>query len=286
MLAVVLSIGLVVDDAIVMTENIYIRIERGMSPVEAGIEGAKEIFFAVVSTTVTLVAVFLPIVFMEGMTGRLFTEFALVIAGSVIISSIAALIFTPMLATKLLRKHDKKNWLYRKTEPFFEWLNRWYGGALGWFLHRRWLVFPIMALMMFAIFYYWNSIPSELAPMEDRSMITVRISGQEGSTFEYVRDYADRVADIADSVASERKAILSRSWNGSGFLNVVLPNIKDRRRSQMEIASALGGAIRGETQARAFVNQQSTFGGNRGGLCSMYCRLQASKSCRSSCRNS
>ncbi len=266
MLAVVLSIGLVVDDAIIMTENIYIRIERGMSPIEAGIEGAKEIFFAVVSTTVTLVAVFLPIVFMEGMTGRLFTEFAIVIAGSVIISSVAALIFTPMLSTKLLKKSEKKNWLYRKTEPFFEGLNRWYGNALGWFLRRRWLSLPIMALMLFAIFYYWNSIPSELAPLEDRSMISVRISGQEGSTFEYVRDYADRVADIADSVAWEKKAILSRSWNGGGFLNVVLPDIGDRHRSQMEIASAISGAIRSETQARAFVNQQSTFGGNRGGM--------------------
>ena len=120
--------------------------------------------------------------------------------------------------------------------------------------------------MLFAIFYYWNSIPSELAPLEDRSMISVRISGQEGSTFEYVRDYTDRVADIADSVAWERRAILSRSWGGGGFLNVILPNIKDRDRSQMEIASALSGAIRGETQARAFVNQQSTFGGNRGGM--------------------
>ena len=123
MLAIVLSVGLVVDDAIVMTENIYTRIERGMKPIEAGIEGAKEIFFAVISTTVTLVAVFLPIVFMEGSTGRLFREFSFVVAGTVIISSFAALTITPMLATKLLVHREKKNWLYRKTEPFFDSLN-------------------------------------------------------------------------------------------------------------------------------------------------------------------
>ena len=119
MLAVVLSVGLVVDDAIVMTENIYIRIERGMNPFKAGIEGAKEIFFAVISTTVTLVAVFLPIVFMEGTSGRLFREFSFVVAGSVIISSFAALTFTPMLATKILKRRKVQPWLYRKTEPFY-----------------------------------------------------------------------------------------------------------------------------------------------------------------------
>ena len=115
MLAVVLAVGLVVDDAIVMTENIYIRIERGMPPMQAGIEGAKEIFFAVVSTTITLVAVFFPIVFMEGTTGRLFREFSMVISGSIIISAFAALTFTPMLATKMLKQQKRKNAFYRSV---------------------------------------------------------------------------------------------------------------------------------------------------------------------------
>ena len=119
MLAIVLAVGLVVDDAIVMTENIYIRIERGMKPLEAGIDGAREIFFAVISTTITPVAVFVPIVFMEGNTGRLFREFSFVVAGAVVISSFAALTFTPMLATKLLVKREQQSWFYRKTEPFF-----------------------------------------------------------------------------------------------------------------------------------------------------------------------
>ena len=142
MLAIVLSVGLVVDDAIVMTENIYIRIEKGMSPKEAGIEGAKEIFFAVISTTITLVAVFFPIVFMDGMTGRLFREFSIVISGSVIISSFAALTFTPMLATKLLIKREKQGWFYSKTEPFFEGMNRLYSRSLAAFLNKRWIALP------------------------------------------------------------------------------------------------------------------------------------------------
>lgn len=164
MLAVVLAVGLVVDDAIVMTENIYVRIERGMPPKEAGIEGAKEIFFAVISTTITLVAVFFPIVFMDGMTGRLFREFSIVVSGSVIISSFAALTFTPMLATKLLVKQEKKNWFYIKTEPFFEGMNRIYSRSLEIFLRKRWLAMPLVLGTLFIIVFLWNAIPAEMAP--------------------------------------------------------------------------------------------------------------------------
>ena len=173
MLAVVLAVGLVVDDAIVMTENIYVRIERGMPPKEAGIEGAKEIFFAVISTTITLVAVFFPIVFMDGMTGRLFREFSIVVSGSVIISSFAALTFTPMLATKLLVKQEKKNWFYIKTEPFFEGMNRIYSRSLEIFLRKRWLAMPLVLGTLFIIVFLWNAIPAEMAPLEDRSQISI-----------------------------------------------------------------------------------------------------------------
>ena len=173
MLAVVLAVGLVVDDAIVMTENIYVRIERGMPPKEAGIEGAKEIFFAVISTTITLVAVFFPIVFMDGMTGRLFREFSIVVSGSVIISSFAALTFTPMLATKLLVKQEKKNWFYIKTEPFFEGMNRIYSRSLEIFLRKRWLAMPLVLGTLFIIVFLWNAIPAEMAPLEDLSLIHI-----------------------------------------------------------------------------------------------------------------
>lgn len=266
LLAVVLSVGLVVDDAIVVTENIYVRIERGMNPREAGIEGSKEIFFAVLSTTITLIAVFIPIVFMEGMTGRLFREFSVVIAGSVAISSFVALTFTPMLATKMLKKREQQNWLYRKTDPFFVWLNHIYEKGLDYFLDKKWLSFPIVILLIAAIGYYWQKIPSELAPLEDRSMISVNLRGPEGTTFEFIRDFADRIEFVTDSVVPERQSVMARSWGTSGFLSVLLPDIQDRDRSQMEVADALSAAVRTETRARAFVQQQSTFGGRRGGM--------------------
>jgi len=266
LLAVVLSVGLVVDDAIVVTENIYVRIENGMSPKEAGIEGSKEIFFAVISTTITLIAVFIPIVFMEGMTGRLFKEFSIVIAGSVAISSFAALTFTPMLATKLLKKREQQNWFYRKTEPFFVWLNKAYETGLDFFLGKKWLAIPIVILLVAMIGYFWKKIPSELAPLEDRSILTINMRGPEGTTFEFVRNFADRIEFVADSLVPERQAIMTRSWGSSGFMNVFLPDIQDRERSQTEIAEQLSAAVRKETQARAFVQQQSTFGGQRGGM--------------------
>ena len=200
MLAIVLSVGLVVDDAIVMTENIYIRIERGMRPFEAGIEGAKEIFFAVISTTITLVAVFLPIVFMEGTSGRLFREFSFVVAGSVIISSFAALTFTPMLATKLLIKREKQGWFYQKTEPFFEGMNRIYARSLNAFLKRRIWAIPVTVIMLIAIGVLWVQIPAEMAPMEDRSQISINTRAAEGASYEYIRDYTEDINNLVDSI--------------------------------------------------------------------------------------
>ena len=266
MLAIVLSVGLVVDDAIVMTENIYIRIERGMSPKEAGIEGSKEIFFAVISTTITLVAVFFPIVFMEGTTGRLFREFSIVVSGSVIISSFAALTFTPMLATKLLVKRKEKNWFYRKTEPFFDGLNNGYSKLLDAFLNKRAWAWGITAVTLVGIFYLWNAIPSEMAPLEDRSRITIRTTGPEGVTYEYMRDYAEDITATADSIMPDAEAITTRVFSGSGNIQITLKDLKDRDYSQMEVAEKLSKAVQKKTKARAFVQQQSTFGGRRGGM--------------------
>ena len=266
MLAIVLSVGLVVDDAIVMTENIYIRIERGMSPKEAGIEGSKEIFFAVISTTITLVAVFFPIVFMEGTTGRLFREFSIVVSGSVIISSFAALTFTPMLATKLLVKRKEKNWFYRKTEPFFDGLNRGYSKLLDMFLQKRGWAWVITVITLVGIFYLWNAIPSEMAPLEDRSRITINTKGPEGVTYEYMRDYAEDITATADSIMPDAESITTRIWSGSGNIQITLKDLQDRDYSQMEVAEKLSRAVQKKTMARAFVQQQSTFGGRRGGM--------------------
>ena len=266
MLAIVLAVGLVVDDAIVMTENIYIRIERGMPPVEAGIEGSKEIFFAVVSTTITLVAVFLPIVFMEGTTGRLFREFSFVVAGSVIISAFAALTFTPMLATKLLVKREKQSWFYRKTEPFFDGLNRFYARSLKVFLrHRVWAI-PVMVVALGASVFLWTHIPAEMAPLEDRSSITIRTTGPEGVTYEYMRDYTEEINRLADSIMPDAEFITARVSSGSGNVQITLKDLAERDYTQMEVAEKLSKAVQGHTDARSFVQQQSTFGGRRGAM--------------------
>ena len=266
MLAVVLSVGLVVDDAIVMTENIYIRIERGMKPFDAGIEGAKEIFFAVISTTVTLVAVFLPIVFMEGTSGRLFREFSFVVAGSVIISSFVALTFTPMLSTKLLLKREKQSWFYRKTEPFFEGLNRVYSKALESFLKRRVIAIPFTLLTLVLIGYLWNKIPAEMAPLEDRSQININTKGAEGVSYEYLRDYTEDINLLVDSIVPDAQSVTARVSSGSGNIRITLKDIKDRDYTQMEVAEKISKAIKTKTKARSFVQQQSSFGGRRSSM--------------------
>ncbi|NDV60131.1 efflux RND transporter permease subunit [Bacteroides sp. 519] len=266
MLAIVLSVGLVVDDAIVMTENIYIRIEQGMSPKEAGIEGSKEIFFAVVSTTITLVAVFFPIVFMEGMTGRLFREFSIVLSGSVIISSFVALTFTPMIATKLLKRREKQNWVYRKTEPFFEGLNNLYSKGLNAFLKWKFLAIPIIIATLFIIGFLWTTIPSEMAPLEDRSLIRINTRGAEGVTYEYMRDYTEDITQLVDSIVPDARTITARVWSGAGNVEISLKDMKDRDYSQMDVAEEISRAVQKKTMARSFVQQQSSMGGRRGGM--------------------
>ena len=266
MLAIVLAVGLVVDDAIVMTENIYIRIERGMKPLDAGIEGAKEIFFAVISTTITLVAVFFPIVFMEGTTGRLFREFSFVVAGSVIISSFAALTFTPMLATKLLVKRERQSWFYRKTEPFFDGLNRIYSRSLAAFLRHRAIAIVVMVIAVVTSVWMWVSVPAEMAPLEDRSSLTISTKGPEGVTYEYMRDYTEEINRLADSVVPDAKFVTARVWESSGSVQITLKDLADRDYSQMEVADKLSKAVSDRTDARSFVQQQSTFGGRRGSM--------------------
>ena len=263
MLAVVLAVGLVVDDAIVMAENIYTKIEDRIAPKEAGIRGSQEIFFAIISTTITLAAVFLPIVFMSGMTGKLFIEFSIVITGSVIISAFVALTFTPMIATKMLKRREEHNFFHRKTEPFFEKLNQLYEHSLHSFLKRKWWALIITALMLTLIGYTWFFIPSETAPLEDRSSLSINTRLPEGSTFEYVDQYVVGVSALADELVPERVSNIIRMWGSSGNVRLMLPDIRDRERSQMDIAAALADPLRQLTTGRAFVQQQSTFGGRR-----------------------
>jgi multidrug efflux pump len=266
MLAIVLAVGLVVDDAIVVVENIYQKIEKGMTPRDASIEGSQEIFFAVVSTTITLVAVFFPIVFLEGMTGRLFREFSIVVAGAVIISSFVALTFTPMLASKILVKREKKNWFMVKTEPFFEGMNRIYEKWLAYFIAHKILVIPIFVVTIVLVIVFLRSIPAEMAPLEDRSQVMVRTNLPEGATFEYTRDYTNRISNIVDSLVPEKESNMTIIFGSFGMVRLTLPDMVDRERSQMEIADEISTGVRPETAARAFVQQQSTFGGRRGGM--------------------
>lgn len=269
LLAIVLAIGLVVDDAIVVMENIYTKIEKGMSPKEAAIKGSKEIFFAVIATTITLVAVFFPIVFLQGVTGRLFREFSIVIAGAVIISSFVALTFTPMLSSKLLTAKASEGWFYRKSEPFFVWLNNIYSSSLEAFMKRRWMAVAFLVVSFVFILILWKGIPSEMAPLEDRSLINVSSTAQEGATYDYMLKYSDKLYDNLVEVVPEKDKIMQMvglgSRNRSNF-QISLVNPDDRKRTQQEIADDLSPVVAKMTGARAFVNQQQTFGGRRGGM--------------------
>ena len=271
LLAVVLAIGLVVDDAIVVMENIYTKIEQGMDPKEAGVKGTAEIFFAVIATTITLAAVFFPIVFLQGITGRLFREFSIVIAGAVIISSFVALTLTPMLSSRILKKRKGgHNKLYRVTEPFFQWLGATYKNALNAFLLRRHWATPLVMLMALALIgVLWVSIPSEMAPMEDRGQLSVNSTAPEGATFDYTLRYSDELSQFMLEDAPEITSLFQivGLWNtNSAFHRITLSDAKDRSRSQQEIADDLGEKVRAFTGARTFITQQATFGGRRGGL--------------------
>jgi multidrug efflux pump len=266
LLAIVLAVGLVVDDAIVVVENIFVKIEQGMEPKEAGIKGSNELYFAVISTTITLVAVFLPVVFMEGMTGKLFIEFSIVLAIAVVISSFVALTLTPMLSTKLLKKKEKDNWFYRFTEPFFVWLNNFYERLLVAFLRRRWIVWIIFISSLVFIYMLFTSIKSELAPLEDRSLLNMTMVAQQGATYDYVNDFVqDLNEELLDSIP-EDITVMIRMRGNNGFVNVTLPKISERQRSQQQIANQISALVAPKTKVRTFVIQQSTFGGQRAGM--------------------
>lgn len=266
LLAIVLAIGIVVDDAIVVMENIYVKIENGINPVEAGLTGSKEIFFAIISTTITLISVFFPIVFLQGITGRLFREFAIVMAGAVAISAFLALSLTPMVSTKLLRYEKKHSWFHRKTEKFFEKLYSLYHNWLETFLNKRYYALVIIALALGLVYLLYKSIPAEMAPLEDRSQISVNTTAPEGATYEFMLDYVEQLAGIVEEKVPERTGYTMFIRGGNmGNLRITLVSPKERKRSQQEIADMLTSEFRKKTKARAAVIQQSTFGGRRAG---------------------
>ena len=220
LLSIVLATGLVVDDAIVVLENIYSKIEKGMNPMEAGMIGSKEIFFAILSTTVTLAAVFLPIIFLEGFTGKLFREFAIVMAGAVIISAFVSLTLTPMMSAHWLRHSDHHSKFYARTENFFVALISRYNRSLQRFLRHRWIAFVIMAVSVVLIGILWPMIPSELAPMQDKSRVSVSVTAPEGVSFEKMDEYMKSLAVIVDTIPEKYAFNCMTAMGGGGSAGV------------------------------------------------------------------
>jgi multidrug efflux pump len=273
LLSLVLATGLVVDDGIVVTENIFKKIEQGMDKYTAAKEGSKEIFFAVVSTSLTLAIVFLPIIFLQGFVGRLFREFGIVVAGAVLISAFVSLSLTPVLNIYLTKKnvHDH-SWFYRKTEPFFAGMENTYKNMLNAFMGKRWIAFVIVALCVGAIYFVGKKLPSELAPMEDRNRLRMSITAPEGTDFDYMdRAVYDITQKVMDSVP-ERFVVLSFAPNfaGAGGANnanvsIGLVDANERKRSQNDIAQNLNKIFKDQTDLRIFVTQEQTISVGQGG---------------------
>ncbi len=274
MLGIVLATGLVVDDGIVVTENIYKKMEKGMNKYRAALEGSKEIFFAVISTSVTLAVVFLPILFLQGFTGRLFKEFGVVVAGAVLISCFVSLTLTPVLSVKLSGKGGH-SWFYRVTEPFFTGMENGYHRLLGSFMKIRWVaLLMILACVVSAVLIY-PRLKSELAPMEDRNQFRLQLSAPEGTAYEYMDNYVNALTQfIMDSVPEYRTAltVTAPGFSGSGsvnsgFVRVTLVDPPDRDRSQQEIVDMVSRNLPRFPEGRAFAIQEQTISVNRrGGL--------------------
>ncbi|MCA1965877.1 MAG: efflux RND transporter permease subunit [Flavobacterium sp.] len=275
LLAIVLATGLVVDDGIVVTENIFKKVEEGMSPIEAAIKGSNEIFFAVISISVTLAAVFLPIIFLEGFVGRLFREFGVVIGAAVLISAFVSLTLTPMLNAYLMKGGEqKKTKFYEATEPFFVSLNTGYANALTKFLKRKWLSFPIIGVCIGLIILFFAILPKETAPYDDRSLGVISVTTPEGSTYEYTDRFMEELSDlINDSIPEKKVALvitspgfLSSSVN-AGRVRLALVDPSEREKSQKEIVDDLNKWTKKYPQAKVNVSEQPTISVNRrGGL--------------------
>lgn len=276
LLAIVLATGLVVDDGIVVTENIFKKVEEGYSPFEAAIKGSNEIFFAVISISVTLAAVFLPVIFLQGFVGRLFREFGVVIGAAVLISAFVSLTLTPMLNAYLMKKTGhKKTRFYEMTEPYFIKLNEGYAEKLNKFLDRKWLAIPIIAVCVGLIVLFWKILPKETAPYDDRSAINMNMTTPEGSSFAYTDRFMMKIQQMVSDSIPEKKVnitITSPGFGGSGstnsgFVRMGLTDPGDRNKTQAEIANKLTKITRKYTEGKVTVTQQPTISvGRRGGL--------------------
>ncbi len=275
LLAIVLATGLVVDDGIVVTENIFKKVEEGMSPIEAAVKGSNEIFFAVISISITLAAVFLPVIFLEGFVGRLFREFGVVIGAAVLISAFVSLTLTPMLNAYLMKGGEqKKTKFYELTEPYFEKMNKGYAASLVTFLKRKWLSFPILIGCIGLIVLFFKTLQKETAPYDDRSYITMRVTAPEGATYDYMDRFMSELTDLINDSVPEKKVSLiitspgfgSASVN-SGVARLSLVEPDQRKRSQKEITDDLSKWTKQYSEAKVAVSESPTIAVNRrGGL--------------------
>ena len=278
LLAIVLATGLVVDDGIVVTENIFKKMEEGESPREAAIKGTNEIFFAVISTSITLAVVFLPIIFLQGFVGRLFREFGVVVAGAVLISAFVSLTLTPMLNVYFTRKDYKyRSKFYLATEPFFLGLNEAYKSSLESFMKKRWIAIVVVFVSFGLIYLIGSNIQEELAPLDDRSVMRITSNAAEGASYEFMESFQDQIAQmVMDSVPEKRKllSVTAPGFIGSGAVNtgftrILLVEPDQRRRTQQQIADDITKNLKSYPDAKTFVIQDQTIngsGGSRAGL--------------------
>jgi multidrug efflux pump len=278
LLAIVLATGLVVDDGIVVTENIFKKIEKGLSPRDAAIEGTREIYSAVIITSLTLAAVFMPVVFLEGFVGRLFREFGVVLAGAVLISAFVSLTLTPMLNAKLVRKNpSKKTKFYVWTEPFFVGLDNWFRASVTRFLHKRIWALIILGITFLSIFFFGSQLQSELSPLEDRNWLRLLISTPEGTSFEGTDALMNRISDFTGDSIPEKSVCLTVTAPGfagsgavnTGFARIALTEAQKRKRSQADIAAYYNKNLTLFPEGKVFVIQEqsiSSGGGPRGSL--------------------
>jgi len=268
LLGVVLATGLVVDDAIVVLENIYKKIEAGENPMVAGHKGSEEIIFAIISTTITLAAVFLPIIFLGGLTGRLFREFAVTVAGSVIISAFVSLTLTPMMCSRMLKKSTSESRLYIWSERQFERMNAGYNRWLRTFILHKWISFLVMGISLVIIFWIGSKIPTELAPMEDKSRVRVSITAPEGTAFEAMDQYVKEISEFLDTIP-EKATIMTVSGTGGGsnggMSRITLVPPAERKRSQQEITDYINGFLKKMNFSRAYATQEQTIATTRRG---------------------
>jgi HAE1 family hydrophobic/amphiphilic exporter-1/multidrug efflux pump len=276
MLGIVLATGLVVDDGIVVTENIFRKLEQGYPIRKAAEEGSNEILFAVISTSITLAVVFLPILFLQGFVGSLFKEFGVVVAGAVLISAFVSLTLTPVLNVWLNRKEERPSWFYRVTEPFFEKMESSYRSTLASFVKVKFIALVILGLCVGVIYGLFTSLPSELAPMEDRSNFRLSVTAPEGTSFDYMADYVDRFASfLKDSIPETRlvfsstAATFAGGSSNSAFLRAILTEPNERTRSQKELVDYTNKKLSLFNDGRVFVVQEQTISvglGSRGAL--------------------